>query len=83
MEGQPAAYRVFSKDQHGTQTAIVENKRPSHAPAIVKDQQALKLEAKVLTNSEKTGYKQRPRNLYGPDHVGKKPAPTARRRLLL
>ena len=54
-KGKLLPYRVFRKDQRVTHTAIVENKRLRHALAIVKDQQELKLEAKVLTNSEKTG----------------------------
>ena len=68
-------YRIFRKDQRVTHTAIVENKRLSHALAIVKDQQELTLKAKVLTNSEKAGYKKRPRQVYGPDFVEKKTAP--------
>ena len=64
-------YRVFSKDQRVTHTAIVENKRLSHALTIVKAQQDLKLETKVMTNSEKTGYKKNPRAVYGPDFVEK------------
>ena len=80
-KGKLLPYRVFRKDQRVTHAAVVENKRLGHALAIVKAQQDQKLEAKVLTNSEKTGYKKRPRNLYGPDHVKKKPA-TARRRPL-
>ncbi len=75
--GKLLPYRVFRKDQRVTHTAIVENKRLGHALAIVKDQQQLKLEAKVLTNSEKTGYKKRPRNVYGPDHIEQKSAPAA------
>ena len=46
-------------------TAVVENKRLGHALAIVKAQQDRKLEAKVLTNGEKTGYKKRPRQVFG------------------
>lgn len=38
-------------------TAVVENKRLSHALTIVKAQQDMKRETKVMTNSEKTGYK--------------------------
>lgn len=52
-------YRVFSKDQRVSHTAIIENKRLGHALAIVKAQQDLRLAAKVMTNSEKTGYKKR------------------------
>ena len=64
-------YRVFSKDQRVNHTAIVENKRLSHALTLVKAQQDLKLATKVLTNSEKTGYKKNPRAIYGPDFVEK------------
>ena len=70
-KGVALPYRVFRKDQRVTHTAIVENKRPGHALAIVKAQQDLKLETKVMTNSEKTGYKKRPRAIYGPDFVEK------------
>ena len=76
-KGNLLPYRVFRKDQRVTHTAIVENKRLGHALAIVKAQQNQKLEAKVLTNSEKTGYKKRPRQVYGPDFVEKKTAPAA------
>src|SRR5277367_519583 len=60
-------YRVFSKDQRVSHTAIVENKRLGHALAFVKAQQDLKHETKVMTNSEKLGYKKTPRRVYGPD----------------
>ena len=43
----------------------------------MKGQQDLKLEAKVLTNSEKTGYKKRPRNVYGPTFIERPPTPKA------
>ena len=65
-QGTSLPYRVFSKDQRVSHTAVIENKRLGHALSIVKAQQDLKRETKVLTNSEKTGYKKRPRNLYGP-----------------
>ena len=65
-------YRVFSKDQRVSHTAVVENKRLSHALTIVKAQQDLKRETKVMTNSEKTGYKKNPRAIYGPDFVEKR-----------
>ena len=52
-------YPVFSKDQRVSHTAIVDNKRLGHALAIVKAQQDLRLATKVMTNSEKTGYKKR------------------------
>jgi hypothetical protein len=48
-------YRVFSKDQRVSHTAIVENKRIGHVLSLVKAQQELKRETKVLTNSQKTG----------------------------
>ncbi|WP_263383573.1 hypothetical protein [Granulicella arctica] len=41
-------------------TAIVENKRLSHALATVKAQKDNKHEPKVQTNSEKIGYKKEP-----------------------
>ena len=61
-------YRVFSKDQRVNHTAIVENKRLGHALALVKAQQDLKHAPKVMTNSEKTGYRKRPRKVYDPEH---------------
>ncbi len=69
--------RVFNKEQRVTHTAIVENKRLGHALAIVKAQQDKRLETKVLTNSEKTGYKKRPRQNYGPDYIEKEREPAA------
>ena len=68
-KGLALPFRLFNKDQRVTHTAIVENKRLGHALAIVKAQQDLKQKTKVLTNSEKTGYKKRPRQVYGPDYV--------------
>jgi hypothetical protein len=59
-------YRVFSKDRV-SHTAIVENKRLGHALSIVKAQQDLRQTTKVMTNSEKTGYKKHPRHVYGPE----------------
>ena len=67
-KGLALPFRVFNKDQRVTHTAMVENKRLGHALAIVKAQQDQKLETKVLTNREKTGYKKRPRRTYGPDY---------------
>ena len=72
MERQAASLPRLPQDQYVTHTAIVENKRLGHALAIVKEQQQLKLEAKVLTNSEKTGYKKRPRQVYDPDFIEQK-----------
>lgn len=70
-------FRVFNKEQRVTHTAVVENKRLGHALAIVKAQQNSKQEAKVPTNSEKTGYKKRPRRAYGPDYEQNETAPAA------
>src|SRR3984885_10866223 len=66
-KGHSLPYRVFSKDQRVSHTAIVENKRLGHALALVKAQQDLKYQPMVKTNSEKTGYKKDPRRVYGPD----------------
>jgi len=63
--GHVLPYRVFSKDQRVSHTAVVENKRLGHALAIVNTQQELKLATTVMTNSEKTGYKKRGRKVYG------------------
>ena len=70
-KGMLLPYRVFRKDQRVSHTAIVENKRLGHALTLVKAQQDLKLATKVMTNSEKTGYKKNPRAIYGPDFVEK------------
>jgi hypothetical protein len=59
-------YRVFSKDQRVSHTAIVENKRLGHALAVVKAQQDLRRTPKVMTNSEKTGYRKRARMVSAP-----------------
>ena len=56
-------YRAFSKDQRVSHTAIVENKRLGHALALVKAQQDLRLATKIMTNSEKTGYNKRTKNM--------------------
>ena len=66
-KGHSLPYRVFSKDQRVSHTAIVENKRLGHALALVKAQQDVKYQPMVKTNSEKTGYKKDPRRVYGPD----------------
>ncbi len=67
-KGHSLPYRVFSKDQRVSHTAIVENKRLSHALATVKAQQDIEHLPKVMTNSAKGRYKKRPRQLYGPDY---------------
>lgn len=70
-KGHLLPYRVFSKDQRVSHAAIVENKRLGHALAIIKEQQDLKHEIKVRTNSEKKGYKKLGRRAYGPDYKEK------------
>ena len=70
-KGHLLPYRVFSKDQRVSHTAIVDNKRLGHALALVKAQQELKYEPKVQTNSDKCGYKKDPRRIYGPDYKPK------------
>ncbi len=70
-KGRTLPYRLFSKDQRVSHTAIIENKRLSHALTIIKAQQEVKREPKVQTNSEKGGYKKNPRQLYGPDYKPK------------
>ncbi len=74
-KGHSLPYRVFSKDQRVSHTAIVENKRLSHALATVKAQQDLNHEPKIQTNSDKGGYKKRPRQVYRPDYKGFVAAP--------
>ena len=70
-KGHSLPYRVFSKDQRVSHTAIIENKRLSHALATVKAQQDNKHLPKIMTNSDKGGYKKRPRQVYGPDYKEK------------
>src|ERR1700712_1245430 len=70
-KGHSLPYRLFSKDQRVSHTAVVENKRLSHALKIIKAQQDVKREPKVQTNSEKLGYKKNPRQLYGPNYKPK------------
>jgi hypothetical protein len=69
MQGLLLPYRVFSKDQRVNHTAIVENKRLGHALAAVKAQQDLRRTPKVMTNSEKTGYRKRTRIVNTPPLV--------------
>ena len=53
-----------ARDQRVSHTAIVENKCLGYALAVVKAQQDLQLATKVMTKSEKTGYKKRNRLVY-------------------
>jgi len=64
-------YRVFSKDQRVNHTAIVENKRLGHALALIKAQQDLKLTTRVMTSSEKNGYRKTPRKVYAAEEMTK------------
>jgi transposase len=64
-KGHSLPYRVFSKDQRVSHTAIVENKRLGHALALIKAQQDIKYAPKIKTNSEKDGYRKRGRKIYG------------------
>ncbi len=75
--GHALPYRVFGKDQRVSHAAIVENKRLGHALTLVKAQQDLKRTTKVMTNSEKDGYKKRPRRIYGPAFNSKTHEPAA------
>ena len=76
-KGRTLPYRLFSKDQRVSHTAVIENKRLSHALKIIKAQQDVKREPKVQTNSEKIGYKKNPRQLYGPHYTPKHAAAPA------
>jgi transposase len=68
-KGVSLPYRVFSEDQRVSHTAIVENKRLGHALALVKSQQDLRHTTRVMTNSEKTGYRKRTRIVNAPPLV--------------
>ncbi len=70
-KGHSLPYRIFSKDQRVSHTAIVENKRLRHALTTVKAQQDTRRLPKIMTNSDKGGYKKNPRRVYGPDYVPK------------
>jgi hypothetical protein len=65
-KGHSLPYRIFSKDQRVSHTAVVENKRLGHALALVKAQQDVKYQPQVKTNSDKIGYQKRGRKSYGP-----------------
>lgn len=53
-KGRTLPYRLFSKDQRVSHTAVVENKRLSHALTIIKAQQDVKREPKVQTSSQRS-----------------------------
>ena len=54
-KGVSLPYRIFSKDQRVSHTAVVENKRLGHALSLIKAAQQVKHEPKVQTNREKLG----------------------------
>jgi hypothetical protein len=66
-QGYVLPFRVFNKDQIVRPAEVVENKRLRHALSVVRAKQEQKLEVKIMTNSEKIGYKKRPRLSYGQD----------------
>jgi len=72
-QGHLLPYCVFNKDQRISPAAIVENKRLRHALSVVKTQQDWRLAVKVMTNSEKIGYKKQARRIYGSDFDSKTP----------
>ena len=76
-KGVSLPYRVFEKDRRVSHAAVTENKRLGQALALVKLQQELRHETKIKTNSEKTGYQKRQRQLYGPGFIKSAPAPKA------
>ncbi len=76
-KGVSLPYRVFSKDQRVSHTAVIENKRLGHALSLIKAEQDVKRQSKIQTNSDKGGYKKRPLQLYGPDYEAKLAAGTA------
>ncbi len=77
-KGVSLPYRVFEQGPAGEHTAVVENKRLGHALSLIKAAQELKHEPKVQTNSEKLGYKKRPRKVYGPDYEERSAPPQKR-----
>ncbi len=78
-QGHLLPYRVFNKDQRVSPAAIVENKRLRHALSVVKVQQDRRSAVKIMTNSEKIGYKKRPDRVYGTVYE----VQTAKKRLVL
>jgi hypothetical protein len=56
----------FEPKTRPTQAAV--EMRLGHALAIVKAQQDITRPTKVMTNSQKGGYKKRGRKVYGPDY---------------
>jgi len=71
MKGATASLSQSSAKTNVSVTAIVENKRLRHALATVNAQQDTKRLPEIMTNSDKNGYKKRPRQVYGPDYKEK------------
>jgi transposase len=55
--GLPLPYRAFDKEQRVSQAAIVENKRLGEVLAFIKKRQDERPPPRVLSNSEKNGYR--------------------------
>jgi hypothetical protein len=55
--GLPLPYRAFDKDQRVSQAAIVENERLGEVLACIKKRQDERPPPRVLSNSEKNGYR--------------------------
>lgn len=68
-QGHSLPYRVFDKEQRVSPAAVVENKRLGHALAVVKALREHRETPKVLTNSEKNGYRKRPRRGHGTEKL--------------
>jgi hypothetical protein len=56
-QGLSLSYRVFDKDQRVSQAAIVENKRLGEVLAFIKSQQDRQRPPRLMTNSERIGYR--------------------------
>jgi hypothetical protein len=70
-------YRAFDKEQRVTHAAIVENKRLGEVLAFIKSQQDERRPPRVLSNSEKVGYRKTGRR--SPGGRGRADAPADRR----
>ncbi len=74
-KGHSLPYRVFSKDQRVSHTAIVENKRLGHALAIVKAQQDLKHATEGDDQQREDSVTKETRDrVYGPDLQSENPS---------
>lgn len=80
------SYMVFNKDQRGTDAAIAENKWLGEVLAYIEERQDRHEQPKVMTNSEKNGYKSRGRKpgprtdfMNDPAVIGRQKKPLLRR----